>query len=80
VSTSKAYSLALQSGTASKRWSTTNFTPQWNKPRREKQIKGWQRAWKVRLIMTKNPQWIDLFDEATNALLEFPADHPLLQR
>jgi putative endonuclease len=48
--------------------------------RREKQIKEWQRAWKVRLIMSKNPQWIDLFDVTTNALLDFHADLPLLQR
>ncbi len=30
---------------------------------REKQIKKWNRAWKLRLIEEKNPQWIDLFDE-----------------
>ncbi len=27
---------------------------------REKQIKGWNRAWKLRLIEQKNPQWLDL--------------------
>jgi hypothetical protein len=32
------------------------------------------------MIMSKNPQWLDLFDEATHALLDFPADLPLLQR
>jgi putative endonuclease len=48
--------------------------------RREKQIKEWRRAWKVRLIMTKNPQWLDLFNDATNALLDFPADLTLLKR
>ena len=31
--------------------------------RREKQIKNWQRAWKVRLIEEMNPQWRDLHDE-----------------
>lgn len=28
---------------------------------REKQIKGWNRAWKIRLIERVNPEWIDLF-------------------
>jgi putative endonuclease len=27
---------------------------------REKQIKGWNRAWKVRLIEKDNPVWKDL--------------------
>ncbi|HYF56672.1 MAG TPA: GIY-YIG nuclease family protein [Salinarimonas sp.] len=27
---------------------------------REKQIKGWNRAWKVRLIERANPDWADL--------------------
>ncbi|MBF0247547.1 MAG: GIY-YIG nuclease family protein [Alphaproteobacteria bacterium] len=31
---------------------------------REKQIKKWRRAWKLRLIEENNPQWRDLFDEA----------------
>jgi putative endonuclease len=30
---------------------------------REKQIKKWNRAWKLRLIEEKNPQWIDLYSE-----------------
>jgi len=30
---------------------------------RERQIKEWQRAWKLRLIVETNPQWRDLFDE-----------------
>ena len=29
---------------------------------REKAIKGWRRAWKVRLIRESNPDWNDLFD------------------
>jgi putative endonuclease len=29
---------------------------------REKQIKGWNRAWKVRLIEKGNPVWNDLTD------------------
>ncbi len=31
--------------------------------RREKVIKGWPRAWKVRLIMQSNPEWTDLYDQ-----------------
>jgi len=30
--------------------------------RREKNIKAWKRAWKLRLIETVNPQWEDLGD------------------
>jgi putative endonuclease len=29
---------------------------------REKQIKGWNRAWKLRLIERDNPQWLDLYE------------------
>ncbi len=28
---------------------------------REKQLKKWNRAWKLRLIETKNPNWLDLW-------------------
>jgi putative endonuclease len=28
---------------------------------REKQIKGWNRAWKIRLIEKGNPEWKDLY-------------------
>jgi putative endonuclease len=27
---------------------------------REKQLKGWNRAWKIKLIERSNPQWLDL--------------------
>ena len=30
---------------------------------REKQIKKWNRAWKVRLIEESNPYWIDLWSQ-----------------
>ena len=30
---------------------------------REKNIKSWPRAWKVRLVEDKNPEWNDLYDE-----------------
>lgn len=29
---------------------------------REKQMKEWQRAWKLRLIEEKNPEWDDLYE------------------
>ena len=29
--------------------------------RREKQIKEWKRAWKITLIETDNPHWLDLY-------------------
>jgi len=29
---------------------------------REKQIKEWQRAWKLRLIEESNPNWDDLYE------------------
>jgi putative endonuclease len=28
---------------------------------REKALKTWPRAWKVRLILKDNPQWVDLY-------------------
>jgi putative endonuclease len=31
--------------------------------RREKNIKEWQRAWKIRLIEETNPHWLDRFAE-----------------
>lgn len=31
--------------------------------RREKQLKGWQRQWKIELIEQQNPQWLDLYDQ-----------------
>ncbi|QQS16211.1 MAG: GIY-YIG nuclease family protein [Candidatus Moraniibacteriota bacterium] len=30
---------------------------------REKQLKKWNRLWKIRLIEEKNPKWRDLYDE-----------------
>ena len=30
---------------------------------REKQIKRWRRAWKLALIETRNPQWLDMWDQ-----------------
>jgi len=33
---------------------------------REKQIKKWNRAWKIRLIEEGNPEWKDLYAEITS--------------
>ncbi len=41
---------------------------------REKRIKEWQRAWKVRLIEAMNPEWTDLFDLQTGVIADGPAD------
>ena len=30
---------------------------------REKQIKKWNRGWKIELIETSNPEWRDLYEE-----------------
>lgn len=30
---------------------------------REKQLKKWNRAWKIRLIQQENPYWRDLYEE-----------------
>jgi putative endonuclease len=35
----------------------------YNAIKREKQIKKWNRAWKIRLIETDNPHWRDLGEE-----------------
>jgi putative endonuclease len=41
---------------------------------REKRLKKWNRAWKVRLIESMNPEWTDLFDEFWGIIKEGPAD------
>ena len=41
---------------------------------REKRLKEWQRAWKLRLIESMNPEWIDLYNETNGELLNGPAD------
>jgi putative endonuclease len=33
---------------------------------REKTMKHWPRAWKVRLILEMNPDWRDLYDDLAN--------------
>ncbi len=42
--------------------------------RREKQLKEWKRAWKIRLIESMNPEWADLYDAESGDILEGPAD------
>ena len=42
--------------------------------RREKQLKKWNRQWKISLIESSNPEWIDLFDRSNVAILDLPAD------
>ena len=32
---------------------------------REKTLKTWRRAWKIRLIVANNPNWDDLYDRLT---------------
>ena len=41
--------------------------------RREKQLKKWNRAWKVRLIQEVNPEWHDLWLPSGEILMQGPA-------
>ena len=41
---------------------------------REKQLKEWRRLWKIRLIESMNPEWVELFDENTGEIFDGPAD------
>jgi putative endonuclease len=36
-----------------------------NAIQREKQIKEWRRAWKIELVETTNPHWVDLYPSLT---------------
>ncbi len=40
---------------------------------REKQLKWWKRAWKIRLIETINPNWDDLYDQLFTDSYDNPA-------
>ena len=42
--------------------------------RREKRLKEWQRAGKVRLSLSMNPTWGNLFDPETGEINDGPAD------
>jgi putative endonuclease len=39
---------------------------------REKQLKKWNRAWKLRLIEKHNPKWIDLYNDGD--VIGFPIE------
>jgi putative endonuclease len=39
---------------------------------REKQMKKWERQWKMRLIEKENPEWRDLFESLTAEETGFP--------
>jgi putative endonuclease len=41
---------------------------------REKRLKKWNRQWKLRLIESANPEWLDLFDHKHGAIQDMPAD------
>ena len=41
---------------------------------RETRIKKWKRAWKVRLVESMNPEWIDLFDTKLGYIKDSPVD------
>lgn len=41
------------------------FSDPMNAIHREKCIKEWKRAWKIRLIEETNPDWKDLYEEIT---------------
>ena len=41
---------------------------------REKRLKEWKRAWKVRLVNSMNPEWRNLFDPATGEIRLGPSD------
>ena len=42
--------------------------------RREKRLKEWHRAWKVRLITSMNPEWKNLFDPVAGEIAFGPVD------
>ena len=44
-----------------------------NMVHRERQLKEWKRNWKIKLIIEKNPNWLDLYDEFINTAV--PAEH-----
>jgi putative endonuclease len=42
--------------------------------KREKQLKKWNRLWKIRLIEQANPEWVNLFNSETGEISELPSD------
>lgn len=45
--------------------------------RREKQLKKWNRAWKVRMIEQLNPEWRDLWQESGEVSMSGPGGREL---
>ena len=45
-----------------------SFESRSNAFRRERQIKEWHRAWKLRLIEATNPGWLDQYEDLNNLL------------
>src|SRR5512139_1857732 len=43
---------------------------------REKQLKKWNRAWKLRLIEKMNPDWKDLYAEIADGMPDTPSAPP----
>ena len=43
------------------------FTNMENMVNRERQLKKWNRNWKIKLIIRQNPNWIDLYPSVLNA-------------
>ncbi len=41
---------------------------------REKNLKKWNRLWKIRLIEEMNPAWQDLFDDFDGSIKDGPFD------
>ena len=41
---------------------------------REKRVKEWKRLWKIHLIESMNPEWVDLFDARSGEIFHGPAD------
>ena len=48
--------------------------------KREKQVKEWKRLWKIRLIESMNPEWLNLYDRQTGAIAYGSADHEARHR
>ena len=41
---------------------------------RERRLKNWKRAWKIRLILQANPEWCDLYDCVSGDVLDLPGN------
>jgi putative endonuclease len=43
-----------------------HYNDVYNAITREKQLKRWERAWKIKLILEMNPDWNDLYEDLNN--------------